>query len=114
MDIELPRPLWLKTLDIMIPQAGLDASKAAQTRTSNRRQAVDALYQNNAMVSDWKGTAFGAVQAFNTFAHHGQSVRGSSRVERVFDRVIRGDMAASDGNVLTALEKVLGRELVSA
>lgn len=114
VDIELPRPLWLKTLDILIPEAGIDASKAAKTRTSHRRQSVDALYQNNPMVAPWTGTAFGAVQAFNTYAHHAQSVRGTSRVERVFDRVIRGDMAESDGQVITALEKVLGRELVSA
>jgi phage/plasmid-like protein (TIGR03299 family) len=114
VDVELTRRDWIKVLDIIIPQADNEASKAAQTKSENRRNTVDALYQNSPMVSQFTGTAFGAVQAFNTYAHHEQSVRGSSRVERVFDRVIRGDMAASDNATIAALETVLGRELVNA
>lgn len=114
VDIELSRPQWLKVLDIIIPEAKGEVSKAAVTKTSNRRQSVDAIYQNSPMVAPWTGTAFGAVQAFNTYHHHAQSVRGTSRVERVFDRAIRGDMAEQDNLTIAALEKVLQRELVTA
>lgn len=113
VDIEVSKPQFIKVLDELIPVAGEGASKAAVTKTSNRRDAVTALYHNSPMVEPWAGTAFGVIQAFNTYAHHGQSVRGATRVERVFDRVLRGDMAESDSQVVSALEKVLGRELIA-
>jgi phage/plasmid-like protein (TIGR03299 family) len=113
VETPLDRSQWLKTLDILIPIAGDEASKAAQTKSNNRRNVVDALYQNDPMVAQWTGTAFGAIQAFNTYAHHHQSVRGSSRVERVYDRVLRGDMAQSDTDTVNALSRVLGRDLIT-
>jgi phage/plasmid-like protein (TIGR03299 family) len=113
-EVPLSRSQWIKTLDVLIPLPGEGASAAALTKTENRRQTVDALYQNSPMVSMWTGTAFGAVQAFNTYAHHEQNVRGVNRVERVFDRVLRGDMAQADTDTVAALERVLERELVLA
>lgn len=113
VDIEVSKSQFIKVLDQMIPVPGEEASKAAHTKTSNRRDAITATYFNNPMVEPWTGTAFGVIQAFNTYAHHGQNVRGATRVERVFDRVLRGDMADADTQVVTALEKVLGRDLIA-
>jgi phage/plasmid-like protein (TIGR03299 family) len=114
VDIEVSKAQFGKVLDELIPMpdAG-EASKAAVTKSNNRRDSVTALYHNSPMVEPWNGTAFGVIQAFNTYAHHGQNVRGATRVERVYDRVLRGDMAESDTRVVGALEKVLGRELLS-
>lgn len=114
VDIEVSVPQFDKILSEVIPLPGEGASKTAYTKSSNRRDSVRALYFNSPMVEPWKGTAFGVIQAFNTYAHHGQSVRGATRVERVYDRVLRGDMADSDTAVVRSIEKVLGRELVSA
>lgn len=114
VEIPVTTQQFVKVLDEVIPDAAEGASKAAVTKTNNRRDAVTALYHNSPMVEPWKGTAFGVIQAFNTYAHHGQAVRGATRVERVYDRVLRGDMAESDAAVADALKKVLGRELVAA
>ena len=114
VDIEVTVPQFDKVLDLVMPEASEDASKAAHTRSNNRRDSVRSLYFNSPMVEPWKGTAFGVIQAFNTYSHHGQSVRGATRVERVYDRVLRGDMAAADTTVVRSIEKVLHRELVSA
>lgn len=113
VDVELNRPQWIQVLDVIEPLPAEGASKTTVTKTENRRQVIDALYQNSPMVAPWTGTAFGAVQAFNTYEHHEKNVRGMNRVERVFDRVIRGDMAKADNKVIDALEQVLGRELVT-
>ncbi len=114
VDVEVTVPEFDKVLDLVIPKAGEGASKTAQTKSNNRRDSVRGLYFNSPMVEPWNGTAFGVIQAFNTYAHHGQSVRGATRVERVYDRVLRGDMADADTAVVRSIEKVLGRELVSA
>lgn len=113
VDIPVTKSQFIKVLDVMIPAPGDDASKAATTKTNNRRDAVTALYYNNPMVEPWNGTAFGVIQAFNTYAHHGQSVRGATRVERVYDRVLRGSMAQNDTDTVAALEKVLDRQLLT-
>lgn len=108
------RSQFIKVLDRVIPVPGEDAPKAAITRVENIRQTIDDLYQNSPMVSQWNGTAFGVFQAFNTYNNRERQVRGCNRIDRVFDRVLRGEAADNDATVLHALEGVLGRELVAA
>lgn len=105
--VTVSRTQWLKVLDIIEPAAKPDASKRATTKADNRRQLIDALYQRDPMVAPWNGTAFGVVQAINTYEHHHAQVRGGARVERVYDRAIRGEFAESDGKTLAALAGVL-------
>ncbi|UXE05320.1 hypothetical protein SSEA_SKINNY_152 [Mycobacterium phage Skinny] len=113
--IEVTRKEWLKVLDIIEPPAPADSSKAKITKAENRREALDHYYTVDPMSAPFAGTAFGVVQAVNTYEHHGRSVRGTSRLERVYDRAIRGDIAASDGATLGALAKVLDMpELIPA
>lgn len=114
VDIEVSVPQFDRVLDLVIPKAGEGASKTAQTKSNNRRDSVRSLYFNSPMVEPWNGTAFGVIQAFNTYEHHAKTVRGATKVERVFDRVLKGDMAESDTTVVRSIEKVLGRELVFA
>lgn len=112
--IKLTRPQWHKVLDIIEPLAPEGSSKAKVTKTENRRDAIDAVYTSDPMSAPWSGTAFGAVQAFNTYQHHYAPVRSVSRLERVYDRAIRGEFAEADSMMLTAVAKVLDRpELVS-
>lgn len=105
--IKVDRVQWLKVMDIIEPPAKADATKVALTKADNRRQQLDAVYQNNPMVAQWNGTAFGVVQAVNTFEHHFRNVRGTSRIERVYDRAMRDDFAKADGDTLNALAHVL-------
>lgn len=105
--IPTTRKQWLDVLDIIEPPAKEGATKVATTKADNRRQQIDAVYQNDPMASPWAGTVFGGIQAFNTFEHHHRNVRGTSRIERVYDRAIREDFAKSDTAVLNAFAKVM-------
>lgn len=110
--IKLTRKDWTAVLDIIEPPAPEDASKAKVTKTENRREAIDAVYMSDPMSEQWRGTAFGAVQAVNTYRHHYEQVRSVSRLERVYDKAIRGEFAESDSAVLNAVAKVLDRPLL--
>ena len=113
--IKLTRTNWLDVLEIIEPPAPEGASKAKVTKTENRREAIDAVYSSDPMSMDWMGTAFGAVQAFNTYRHHYEPVRSVSRLERVYDKAIRGEFIDSDSLMLSAVGRVLDRpELISA
>ena len=107
--IKLTRPQWIKVLDVIEPTAPEGSTKAKVTKTENRRDAIDSVYSSDPMSEQWKGTAFGAVQAFNTYQHHYAPVRSVSRLERVYDRAIRGEFADADSMMLSAVAKVLDR-----
>lgn len=117
--ITVTRPQWLKVLDIIEPPAPADSTKVKVTKTENRRDLLDSIYRGEgelgALNGPFAGTAFGVVQASNTYEHHGVGVRGTSRIERVYDRAIRGEFAESDARALDALSSVLNMpELVMA
>lgn len=117
--IHVGRPQWLRVLDIIEPPAQADSSKVKVTKTTNRRELLDSIYKGEgelgALNGAFAGTAFGVIQANNTYQHHGVGVRGASRIERVYDRMIRNEVSESDGMVLDALAEVLQMpELVSA
>ena len=59
------------------------------------------------MVTPWKGTAFGVVQAVNTHAHHYATVRGATRPERNMVRAVSGGVDTLDIGTLATLNKVL-------
>lgn len=112
--VPVSRPQWLKVLDVLEPAAGSDASKVKVTKTENRREALDEMYSSNPMSAPWIGTAFGVVQAVNTYSQHVANVRGMTRVERVYDRAVKGEFAENDLRTLEALSTVLERDLIPA
>jgi phage/plasmid-like protein (TIGR03299 family) len=115
LPVTVDRTQWLKVLDVIAPPASQDDSKVKRTKTENRREALDATYQHDAMVAPYTGTAFGVVQAVDTYQRHYAPVRGTSRLERVYDRTIRGDLAEVQADTLGVVAKVLDMpELVSA
>ncbi|MBB5167086.1 DUF932 domain-containing protein [Mycobacterium sp. AZCC_0083] len=109
--IQVPRKNWLQVLDIIEPPAPAGSTAVKVTKTNNRRELLDSIYLGQGELGElngpFAGTAFGVVQASNTYQHHGVGVRGTSRLERVYDRAIRGDLAASDQIAVEALAKVL-------
>lgn len=112
--IPVSRQQFVDTMNLLVALPDPEkVSKAAVTRVQNKRDTIDALYQNSPMVADWNGTAFGAFQAFNTYHNREVQVRGANRIDRQFDRVLRGVTADEDAATLDALERVLGRELVA-
>jgi hypothetical protein len=61
-----------------------------------KRQALGRLWNHDARVSPWRGTAWGVVQAVNTYVHHEQTVRGAARAERNMLRAVDGGIDQLD------------------
>ena len=79
-----------------------------RTLAENKRDALASLWNNDQRVAPWKGTAFGVVQAVNTYTHHVKSVRGGvSRAERNAERAVTGKVHDLDASTLETLNKVL-------
>ncbi|MGY0497106.1 DUF932 domain-containing protein [Nocardia sp. FBN12] len=80
----------------------------AKTLAENRREKLTSLYRNDNRVAPWAGTAWGVLQATNTYDHHEASNRsGLTRGERNTTRAIDGDQAKSDEKTLRLLDLVL-------
>lgn len=81
-------------------------TKRETTNAEARRDQLDELYRLDERVSPWQNTAYGVVQAVNTYVHHHQTVRGKTRVERNMLMSVRGDFDKVDTNALSLLNKV--------
>lgn len=96
---------WRRFLDAYTPLP--TETGRSRTMAANKRDTLNTLYFSDARVNPWKGTAFGVVQAVNTFTHHEQTVKGASRPERNMLRMVTGGVDALDANTLGTLRKVL-------
>ncbi len=98
---------WQRFLDA---HAELPAEPGhGRTLAERKREALVRLWRDDARVAPWSGTAFGVVQAVNTFVHHEQSVRGATRPERNALRAVTGDFDDLDRSTLGTLATVLER-----
>lgn len=97
---------WFKFLDAYTP-VKTDASKRSQGMAERKREELGQLWNHDTRVSPWRNTAFGVLQAVNTWSHHLQTVRGAERPERNQLRAIAGDFDALDSETLKVLNKVL-------
>ena len=77
------------------------------TMADTRRQQLTQLWTSDLRVSPWQHTAFGVVQAVNTFAHHLGTTRGASKAERNAERAVLGAADALDQSTLDTLQRVL-------
>lgn len=79
------------------------------TMATNYRDAIVALLNNDARVAPWQGTAFGVLQAVNTYRLHESQVKGDahSRSERNMLDTLTGKGAEADNSALEALSRVL-------
>lgn len=86
-----------------------DASKTATTKADADRGEYHRLWNHDPRVAPWKGTAFGAVQAVNTYRQHIRPTRGETiRVERNMMDTLTGQTELNDQRafkVLTTLAK---------
>lgn len=96
---------WSAFLDSLAP-IPTDEGRA-KTMATNKREAIDNLYRHDMRVAPWSGSAYGVVQAVNTYTHHSQTVRNVSRGERNMSRAIMGNVDALDMSTLATLTAVL-------
>jgi phage/plasmid-like protein (TIGR03299 family) len=107
LEVDVPRKAFADIVDILIPIT--DSHGKALTMAENKRGEVNRLYRHDDRVAPWAGTGWGVLMAFNTFQHHGQSVRGASRVQRNKANALGSTIAESDNAVIAAMERVLAR-----
>lgn len=69
-----------KFLEAFVPIKDDDAP-AKKTRSERKRQDITQLYKSDARVQGWKGTAFGVVQAVNTYDQHRSQLRNATGIE---------------------------------
>ena len=100
---------WSRFLDTICRVDPDAKTTRSATLTAKKREELSNLYAHDLRVSPWAGTAFGVVQATNTWAHHVQTVRGTSRVERNALNAITGATEKADTETLAALAGVCGR-----
>ena len=86
-----------------------------RARTEVTDQTGD-FYFHDDRVSPWKDTAFGIVQAFNTWDQHTKSTKGDTvRAERNMLAALDGSIERSDGLVLAAISGMgFGQDLALA
>ncbi len=112
LDIDVSDFQWQKFVEAHAP-IGDDASKRAITIAENTRGELSRLWNSDVRVSPWRGTAWGVVQAVNTFNAHHATVRNvSTRFERNMTNAVKGITAKTDRSTVATLETVLDRKIL--
>lgn len=97
---------WSKFLDSFVGVPAVDASGRSKTMAENKRSAMNKLWFHDERVHPWQDTAFGVLQAVNTFTHHEGIVRGADRAERNQLRAITGGVDEMDRSTLETLAEI--------
>lgn len=108
--LEVSPRQWTQFVDRLVPTVdakGAALEGRALTTASQKRDAFQRLYTRDERVTPWAGTAFGVIQAMNTYEHHEGTVRGASRAERNMLKAVRGDFAELDRASWRLLQDVL-------
>ncbi|MER5257432.1 MULTISPECIES: DUF932 domain-containing protein [unclassified Streptomyces] len=79
----------------------------SRTMAEHKRDSLERLWRNDLRVAPWQHTAYGVLQAVNTFTHHEQTVRGAVRAERNMLRAVAGGVDDLDLGTLRTLDRVL-------
>lgn len=87
---------------------GKPLTQTAITRRTNEMDAVFALYTGDDRVAPYRNTAWGVIQAWNTYSIHGVTAKGRSQTERQAFNLIGGAQEQADRMVRAALRVVVG------
>ncbi len=101
---------WEKFMDEIAPvktEDGEDKTGRGLTMAENTRAEYAKLWNHDDRVAPWKGTAWGVVQAVNTYTHHIGIVRGADRAERNRERAVMGGADKLDKETLKTLTGIL-------
>lgn len=108
--IDVSDKAWSAFIDAHTPlvdEKGKDKAGRSLTMATNERESLTQLWSHDNRVSPWHGTAFGVLQAVNTYTHHIQTVRNSPRPERNMSNAITGKTDALDKATVAELMQVL-------
>lgn len=88
--------------------AGTTDSARSKSMAERKLGEVMQLWRTDARVVPWKGTAFGAMQALNTWRQHIATVKGATRDERNMTNVMLGTSDKADHSDLALIRSVVG------
>jgi phage/plasmid-like protein (TIGR03299 family) len=97
---------WNRLLEQLAPLP-LDSVRG-KTIALGKRASLTGLWNDDARVAPWKGTAWGALQAVSTHAHHESTVRGMHRAERNMLRAVQGVTEALDRDTTARILSIVG------
>lgn len=101
---------WEQFLQVHVPRhdgQGQPLVGRALTQASDKRNCLERLYWTDLRVAPWSNTAYGVIQAVNTYEHHERTVRGTDRAERNMLRTVTGDFGRIDSSTWTTLQQIL-------
>jgi len=103
---------WARFLDRHVPsiktETGQPLVGRSLTTASRKRCRLEELYRHDQRVAPWAGTAYGVLQAVNTYEHHDSLVRGAERSERNMLRAVTGQFGQLDRTSWQTLSSVIG------
>jgi phage/plasmid-like protein (TIGR03299 family) len=107
MNVKVTRPRFSKFLDLWSPiPEGENATKRGITVAENRRETLTQLYKSDNRAAPWNGTAFGVMQAVNTYNQHYTQVRdgnggkdGGSRFNRAMLNSLNGTLERETADI---------------
>lgn len=97
---------WENFLDAVCKFDADAKTTRSATIAQNKRDDLRKLWEDDERVTPWKGTAFGVLQATNTWGQHIQTVRGANRADRNKLNFITGAVEKADADTLKTLELV--------
>lgn len=102
---------WQTFLEVVAP---LDDPRTKERLTGRsltaalkKQESLVRLYRSDIRVAPWAGTAYGVLQAINTYEHHDRTVRGADRAARNMLRTVMGDFGDVDRSSWSKLSAVL-------
>lgn len=109
---------WLDAMNGPVPPADPKSSTggAKYTNAVKLRETYEAMWNHDAKVKPWAGTAFGVIQLSNTYNTWKRNVSGADggRMERTYLNMVTGVTAKEDAQALDALASVMGDRLTAA
>lgn len=78
-------------------------STRGETMAMNKRDKLHELWSSDERVVQWRGTAYGAWQAVNTYQTHESPFKGGNRAERNMVRVVTGQTEKHDTDTVARI-----------
>ncbi|WP_188187528.1 DUF932 domain-containing protein [Nonomuraea sp. SYSU D8015] len=98
---------WAAFMNELVPVPTDPKKKQGITMAENKRAEYAQLWNWDERVSPWKNTAWGVLQAVNTYDHHKGIVKGATRAERNMSKMVKNHFETLRTDTLDTLNKVL-------
>jgi phage/plasmid-like protein (TIGR03299 family) len=114
LNVDVSADAWSRFVTAHAPTTddkGADLSPRSISLAESKRAAITGLYRTDIRVAPWAGTAWGVVQAVNTYNQHMSIVRNADRAERQMIRAVKDEIGTADRATLATLSGIIGRDL---